>query len=256
MLRASMLALIAIFGLCLRLQLQTAQAQSGQDEGTKQIDVQLSPGNYSMWEPVWITRVAIGSQFLLNAYDPYNLPLPGEITPGRDFTAGDNWLRETTLEVINRTNQPIAWLSIKLMFPQTGDGRTQPVWVYPIGMGRIPDADAFDRNGKPFPPEFLGTKSLGLQPGARLTIHLSDYADKIAEYLKTAMPLTLIDEVRIYVDGCEFEDGLRFTGGAFSRPDPQRPGQWIYMHNRQYFPGNSHQYLPNVVTRRGDRPQQ
>lgn len=253
--RAQMFVPIAMAALSVGLQAQSAQPRSGQGTGMKQIDVQLGPGNGNLLEPVWITKVAIGDQFLLNSYDPYNLPLPGEVTPGQDFTAADDWLKETTLFVINRTNQPIARLSIGLMFPQTGDGRAQPVWIYHINMGRIPDADAFDRYGKPFPPEFRGTKSLGLQPGGRLAIHIADFIDQIAAYLKTAMPLSAINEVRIQVDGCEFEDGLRFGAGAFSRPDPQRQGQWIYLPRQQYFPGNAHQYLPNVVTRRGDRPQ-
>jgi len=247
-----MLVLIATLGA--QVQAGLAHPQAGHDTATKQIEIQLGPE--SMWQPVWITKVEVGSQFLLDHYDPYNPPLPSQVVPGQDFIAGGDWLKDMTLYVINRTNKPIVWLSVGLMFPQTGNGRTQPVWIYHIQMGRMPIVDAVDGSGKPFPPGHSGSKPLGLQPGGRLSIHVSDYMDKIDEYLKTAMPVSAIREVHIQVDGCFFEDGLRYMGGAFALPDPQRPGQWKYLGARQYFPGDIHQYLPNVVTRRGERPQQ
>ena len=252
--KLQMLVLIAIATLGAQFQAGPAQAQAGQDTATKLIDVQLATQN--LWESVWITKVEIGNQFLLNEYDLYNPPLPGEVVPGKDFIAGNDWLKHTTLYVINRTNQPIAWLSIALKFPQTGNGQTQPVWVYNIQMGRIPDLDAVNVRGEPFPPGPPGSKALGLQPGGRLAIHVSDYIDKIEDYVKTAMPISAINEANIYVETCALEDGLRFTGGGYSRPDPQRPGKWIYLSVRQYFPGNKVQYLPNVVTQRGERPPQ
>lgn len=252
-----MLVLIAFATLVVQFQAGPAQAQAGQDTATKLIDVQLGPGNANMWYPVWITKVEIGNQFLLNSHDPYNSPVSGEIVPDKSFIAGNDWLKNTTIYLINRTEIPIAWLSIALQFPQTGNGQTQPVWIYNVEIGRMPDADAISgRTGKTISPGPPGSKSLGLQPGGRLTIHVSDYMDKINDYLKTAMPISALSQVHIWVDVCMFEDGLRFSGGAFSRPDPQHPGQWIYLPTQKYFPGNLHKHLPNVVTRVGERPQQ
>ncbi len=252
--KLQMLVLIAIVTLVMQFQTGSAQPQISQDTRTKLIDVQL--GITTVWDPVWITKVEIGNQFLLNSHDPYNSPLPGEIVRGQNyFIAGNDWLQNTNIYVINRTELPIARLSIMLMFPQTGNGQTQPMWIYHIKLGRIPDADALDRFGKPLPASIVGTKPLGLQPGGRLTIHVSDYIDKIEDYLKTAMPVAALSVVNIQVESCEFENGLRYSG-AFSQPDPQHPGQWIYLPTHSFFPGNLHKYLPNVVTRRGERPQQ
>jgi hypothetical protein len=255
--KLQMLVLIAIVTLVVHFQARSAQAQGDQDTRTKLIDVQLGPGSANVWDPVWITKVEIGNQFLLNSHDPYNSPLPGEIIRGQNyFIAGNDWLKNTTLHLINRTELPIAWLSIKLMFPQTGNGHTRPMWIYNIQMGRMPDVAAISgRTGKPFPPGPPESKYLGLQPGGRLTIHVSDYMDQINNYLKTAMPVSALSEVDIQMDVCIFENGLRYSG-AFAQPDPQHPGQWIYMPTHSFFPGNLHKYLPNVVTRVGERPQQ
>lgn len=252
--KQQMLVLIAIAALGALFQARPAQAQAGQDTATKLIDVKIGPEN--IWQPVWITKVVIGDQFLLNPPNPFVTLLPGQVSPNQDFIAGDNWLKDTTLYVINRTDQPIAWLSISFEFPQTGNGQTQPVWVYHLRLGRLPDAVAITGSGQPVPPGPPGSTFLDLQSGARLTIHVSDYTDKIQDYLKTAMPLSAINEVYVRVDSCVFEDGLRFDGDNYSRPDPQRPGKWVYLPNRQFFPGNIHTYLPNVQTRAGVPPQQ
>lgn len=253
--RLQMLVLIAALGV--QFQSEPAQAQANQGPSTKLIDVQIGPGSSNLLYPVWITKVEIGNQFLLNIQDTYNSPLPGEIVRGQSFIAGNDWLKNMNIYVINRADLPVAWLSIALKFPQTGNGQTQPVWIYDIQIGRMPDVDAVSgRTGKPFPPELLGSKPLGLQPGGRLTIHVADYMDKIEAYLKSAMPASVVSKVDVWVDVCLFETGLRFSGGAFSRPDLEHPGQWIYFPTRQFFPGNIHKYMPNVVTQPGERPQQ
>ncbi len=249
---------LIVVTLSVQFQAQSAQAQVDRDTRTKLIDVQIGPGSENLWYPVWITKVEIGNQFLLNIQDTYNSPLPGEIVRGQSFIAGNDWLKNMNIYVINRAELPVAWLSIALKFPQTGNGsRSQPVWIYNIQMGRMPDVDAVSgRTGKPFPPDLLGSKFLGLQPGGGLTIHVADYMDKIEAYLKTAMPASAVSQVDVWVDVCLFETGLRFSGGAFSRPDPEHPGQWIYFPTRQFFPGNVHKYMPNVITQPGERPQQ
>ncbi len=217
---------------------QTVQASEGQF-------VRVSPE--TLWDPVWITKVQIGSQFLLAPYDARLTPSSGQVMPGQKFSAGNDWLKDTTIYVVNRTNKSLARLEIGLQFPQTGNGRTQPTWIYYVRLGRIPDADAYDKNGKVLPHAFIGAKPLDLQPGSTLTIHLSDYIDKIQAYLATAMPLSAITECNIYVVSAEFADGLRYAGGAYSIPDPHNPGQWSYYPTHRYFPGDAHLYLPNVV---------
>jgi hypothetical protein len=255
--KLQMLVLITIAALVVQFQADPVQAQADQDTRTKLIDVQIGPDSSNLRYPVWITKVEIGNQFLLNIQDTYNSPLPGEIVRGQSFIAGNDWLKNMNIYVINRADLPVAWLSIALRFPQTGNGQTQGRRGYNIQIGRMPDVAAFSgRTGKPFPPGLLGSKSLGLQPGGRLTIHVSDYMDGINSQLATAMAVSALSEVEVWVDVCLFETGLRFSGGAFSRPDPDNPGQWIYFPTRQFFPGDIHKYMPNVVTQRGERPQQ
>lgn len=234
--------LIAISAVSLQLWLPRAQAQS--DQASEGQLVQVSPE--TLWDPIWITKVQVGNQFLLAPYDAHLTPLSGQVMPGRRFSAGSDWLKSTTIYVVNRTSKPLAWLEIGLQFPQTGNGRTQPTWIYRIKLGRVPDADAYDNTGKAIPSAFMGTKPLNLQPGGTLAIQLSDYIDQIQTYLAGAIPLPSISECNIYVASSEFADGLRYAGGAYSVPDPHNPGQWSYYPARRYFPGDAHLYLPNV----------
>ena len=235
--------LIIVVAVSFEIEFRSVKAQSTQaSEGQF---VRVSPE--TLWDPVWITKVQIGSQFLLAPYDAHLTPLDGQVMPGQKFSAGNNWLKDTTIYVVNRTNKSLAWLDIGLQFPQTGNGRTQPTWIYYVKLGRIPDVDAYDKNGKVLPRAFIGTTPLDLQPGRTLTIHISDYVDKIQAYLATAMPLSAITECNIYVASSEFADGLRYVGGGYSVPDPHHPGQWRYYPTHRYFPGDAHRYLPNVV---------
>jgi len=152
-----------------------------------------------------------------------------------------------TIYVMNRANEPLVWLDLALHFPQTGNGRTEPTRIYHIRLGRMPDVDAFYGNGDHIPATLIGTKPLDLQPGATLAIHVSGHFDKIQAYVEKVMPLTEINECYIYTAIAEFDGGLRYTGGNYSLPDKQHPGQWHYLPTRQYFPGNAHQYLPNIA---------
>jgi hypothetical protein len=201
----------------------------------------------SLWEPVWITKVSIRDQFLLSPYDGNLMPSTGQLMPGQSFAANPDWLRDTTIYVMNRADKPLAWLELALQFPQPGNGRTEPTLIYEIRLGRMPDLDAFDGKGDRIPAEFAGTKPLDLQPGRTLVIHLADYIDQIRTYVRNAIALAEITRCNIYLAVSEFQDGLRYTGGAYSIPDPNQPGHWRYSPTRQYFPGDAHQYLPNLV---------
>jgi hypothetical protein len=208
-----------------------------------------------MLVPVWITKVTVGGKFLL-APDAMNPSwLPNQIIPRQRFSASDDWLKDMTIYVENRTDKPVAWLSIALQFPETGNGRTQPTWIYRIQRGRIPAVDASNVSARSGKPLYFGPDAtpLELQPGQVLAIHVGDYIDKIKAYVETAMPLTFVTNCYIYFDACLLDDGERWVGGVFSAPDPANPGKWIYQRHH-YFPGDMHKYLPNVVTRRGQPP--
>lgn len=164
-------------------------------------------------------------------------------SPARD------WFKETTIYVMNRADRALAWLDIALQFPQTGNGRTEPTFIYDVRLGRMPDPDSFDARGNRMPVSFAGLKPLNLQPGGTLAIHLSDFHDQIDTYVKKAMPLAAVNRCNISVAVSEFDNGLRYAGGAYSAPDPQQPGHWKYYPTHQYFPGDAHRYLPNLVTR-------
>jgi hypothetical protein len=230
---------------------RAAGTQGGPVPGGKLVEVAPE----TMWDAVWVTKVTVGDKFLLAPYGKILSPLPNEIIPGHRFLAGDDWLKNMTIYVENRTDKNIAWLEVSLRFPETGNGRTQPVWDYRIQLGRMPAADAFDgRTGKPLHVD-PKAQPLNLKPGQVLVVRVADYMNRIRAYLETAMPLWTVTRCYIYIADCLFADGMGWGGGAYSVPDPAHPGKWRHLGQR-YFPGNPHRYLPNVVTGRpGQAPQ-
>jgi hypothetical protein len=64
--KLQMLVLITIAALVVQFQADPVQAQADQDTRTKLIDVQIGPDSSNLRYPVWITKVEIGNQFLLN----------------------------------------------------------------------------------------------------------------------------------------------------------------------------------------------
>lgn len=78
--------LVVIGALGSQLRAQTTQTETSQDSKSKH--VQVAPE--TLWDPVWITKAAIGSQFLLSPYDPNIEPSPGQVIPGQRFKSGSD----------------------------------------------------------------------------------------------------------------------------------------------------------------------
>ena len=218
-----------------------AQTNATPVAGTKVISL----GVETMRDAVWVTKVTVGDKFLLAPYAPFRgfVPPPDQIIPGQPFPAGDDWLRDMAIYLENRTDKRIAFLSVQLGFPETGNGRTEPQWMYPIQLGRLPAVDAVDgRTGKPLP---LGpnTKPLRFQPGQTLVVHVADYVARIRAAVENAVPLFYVTKCIIYgTYGC-FDDGMCWGAGRFTVPDPKRPGKRLDL-PVGYFPGKPHRYPP------------
>ena len=160
----------------------------------------------------------------------WSLCASGKYEPPAAFQAGDDWLKDLTVTLLNRTNKKIVYALIGLGFPQT-----QPERAENISLGRIPDNAAFDRQGRPLRQE--GRQPLSLGPGQTLVLNVRDHIGEIEGTLGPALSLP-VTKVTIHLIGCNFEDGMHWNPGSYSVPDPDHPGQWKRMAARSYCPGD------------------
>lgn len=221
-----------------------AAVSSPQATAAGQKTLRVMPGG--LMSPLFITRVSVDNRVMM-----LGTPIsarhyssnPNLILNGRPFKVGGAWLNDMTLYIKNRTDKPVASATVLLSFPETGNGHNQPMYVYHIRLGRIPAADAYEgRTGKPLRIN-PAAKPLNLKPGQEVAVHVADYIDGIKAYVEKAMPLYYATTVGVSINACTFTDGLRYSAGAYSLPDPSHHGKWKYLPSG-YFPGDPHQFWP------------
>jgi len=200
--------------------------------------VQASP--QTRLNAVMITRVTVGDQAVQCGLmvGPHNVQ---RVTP---FQAGQDWLKNMTIHLYNRTNKTIAFVDLPLGFPETGNGRTEPQSIYHIKLGRIPPEDAFfGRTGQPIPIDSDLTP-LAFGPHQTLAVHVGNYINQIRSYVQERMLLSGVTKLVIHGGTLFFDDGMRWqAGGGYSVPNPQHPGKFSPL-DRNYFPGIKYRNWP------------
>jgi hypothetical protein len=191
-------------------------------------------------DAVIITKITVGDQQI----QPGVSSGPHEDKIGQMFLADDNWLKNMSITLMNRTDKIIVRASIKLYFPDTGDGDpSRPVTSFPITLGQLPEMDLFTSKGEKRPPE-TSRKALLWAPGQTLVIRLADYIDEIQSGVEENISFSQVTRVVIDRILFFFADGLRWgTLEGFAMPDPNHPGKYTNMGPR-YFPGDATQNLP------------
>jgi hypothetical protein len=189
-------------------------------------------------DAVIITQVTVGNQDIQCGLVADRTTLQ-PIVP---FEWNEDWLQNTTLYLLNRTNKTIVFGQIGLWFPETGDGTPQrPMEVYNLTLGRLPDAAAVSvTTGKPL-QQATTAQPISLAPGQTLQVHLSDYINQIRGSV-AAVPFPNVTRVIVRRSSFVFDDGMRWAG-EYSIPDPDHPGKWKNM-PPAYFPGNGHLTWP------------
>lgn len=217
---------------------------SGQSEENRTVDI-VNPQN--RMDGVIITKITVGDRQVR----PGVSSGAREDKMGQLFLADDNWLKNMSITLLNRTDKIIVRASIKLYFPDTGDGsHSRPVTGFDITLGQLPEIDLFTGKGEKRPPE-TGRKPLLWAPGQTLDIRLADYIDEIQDMLEQ-FPGVIAGEpqlshvTRVAIDRIQFyfADGLRWgTLNGFDIPDLNHPGKFTNMGSR-YFPGDQTRNLP------------
>lgn len=164
---------------------------------------------------------------------------PVLIQPVTPFKADSDWLQQMTVSLVNRTNRTIAAAVIILHFLDTGDCRFAACAGVGLLFGQRPAIDAYDgRTGQPLKPDHPERPPLDWKPEQTIVLHISDFMPEIEENLELfGMPVTGVSKVKLYRGVFYFSDGMSWSLGTYSVPDPDHPGKFNHLPG-DYFPGS------------------
>ncbi len=167
-----------------------------------------------------------------------------ELQPVVSFEAGDDWIRNVTVQLYNHTNKTIVFAQIEVSFPQLGDGTPQhPKRVYNITLGQIPPTVAINgRTGQPL-RQNTNSKPLSFAPGETILLDLGAYLDQLKSAVEGLMPWEQINQIAIRRQSVYFPDGIKWNL-YYEAPDPERPGKYKPMNDPKYFPGDERENWP------------
>jgi len=190
-------------------------------------------------DPVTITNVKEGDQTI----QPGLSTGAREDRPGAPFQADEDWLKNLSLTLQNRTNQSIVRAQIVVYF--LGSGASQSVATYYIKLGERPDAESFTKSGEKRPPEQPSKQPLFFAPGQTFVLHLSDYAEAMQAMIEAKVPFSEVTRIAFLRERFYFADGMRWDDlVGFGIPDPKRPGQYTNFDRQTYFPGDAGKNWP------------
>jgi hypothetical protein len=189
--------------------------------------------------PVTIERVTVGDQVIQAGV----MGGPIVIQPGAPFQANEDWLKNMSFVLKNRTNKTIEWADIYLVFPDV-----QPGLNYSLVIGRMPAVDFFTgKGGKVLlhRAEDSERSPLSFAPGQTLVIKLADHIDELQATVEAFMPFPQVTRIAIEPKVFFFKDGMRWDDTTrFGIPDPNQPGKFTDMDRGRYFPGDPFQNWP------------
>lgn len=222
-----------------------AAANPAQAQRYKTVDIDRQ----TRMDPVSIERISVDGQVI---HPGVSTAAGREVKPGTEFEADEDWLRNMSVVLKNRTDKVIVRAEITLWFPETGDGsRSQIITSYTMALGQRPEIDSFTRHGQKLQPQ-PDKPPILLAPGQTLVIQAADYIDDIQNMLDEfpgiiagKPPLAQVTKVAINGRQFYFADGMRWTDlDGFAVPDPNHPGQFTNLDRGHYFPGKPSQNWP------------
>jgi hypothetical protein len=168
-----------------------------------------------------------------------NLPIRGrQFRDAYKFQAGDDWLRNLSLVLGNRTSKNIVLVSPSLHFPETKPNG--PEVTCDLVFGRIPENVAYTSSGEKIPQG--SNTPIMLAPGQRMMFSLAEDSSNIRDTVERFQPFSTVSLCYIHFS-VYFEDGMRWSEGTYVAPDPAHAGKFIGM-GLFYFPGPAHR-LPD-----------
>ena len=155
------------------------------------------------------------------------------------FLAGDDWVKDITVYLFNRTNQTIVQGAFNFSFPETTNWSTHFRAVFPLNLGRIPDWALYD-HGRAVRQVQGSKQPLSFGPGQIMAIHLGDYIEKIKADVEPTRPLAALTQMEIGLAGFFFTDELEWSG-SFRVLDPQT---LTWVRKSEFYPGDQDSRWP------------
>jgi hypothetical protein len=192
-------------------------------------------------DPVTITSLTVGNQQV----QPGMSTGPREVRPGAPFQADEDWLKNMSVSLLNRTNKMIVRAEMEFVFPDTGDGSSlRPVTAYTLAIGQRPEIDSFTSHGQRFPQE-AGKHPLLFAPGQTLVVRVGDYVDAMQPLVEQKIQFAQVATIAIRRVRFYFVDGMRWDDlNGYGVPDPSHPGQFTSKDRGRYFPGRPSENWP------------
>jgi hypothetical protein len=137
-----------------------------------------------------------------------------EATLDKAFSGSDDWLKSLSIEVENVSGQPLVYIDLELLFPDTL--ATGNIMGYSVEFGQ--NSRARVPRGEP----------IRFMPKAAKTLSLSEkHYENLRQFLEKRQPLSTINKVLIWIRTIYFEDGRIWHVGSFVRPDPSNPKRLV-----------------------------
>ena len=136
------------------------------------------------------------------------------ITLGEQFDGDADWLKGLKIKITNKSEMPITWIGLNLVFPETR--LTGPAMLDQLFIGQCPDMKTKN------PP-------LDLKPGEEIEVSLESHFDSIKRLIESRGRLEDVNDVDISVDEVMFADGTLYSGDVIWMPNPDTssPHKWV-----------------------------
>lgn len=137
------------------------------------------------------------------------------VKAGEKVKGGDEWLKDVSLKLKNRSSKRIMYVDVAFDFPETK--ATGAVISYSLRLG--------NRIGAPAPVR----TPLAFESGESLNVPLAEEYEKLKPFVEKSYPIASLSRVRIRVNFVGFADGTAWSAGSFVKPDPNNAGRYVSM---------------------------
>jgi hypothetical protein len=209
-----------------------AASSGGNQSGTKAVDIEYFPFPAAKFDAVKITKVTVAGQQLQLGLSTG----AREDQPGTPFQADEDWLKNMSISLRNRTDKAIVCAQIELWFPEIGDGSAaRPTTKYTITVGQRPEWSRHLKGG--MLPADPTKKPLLFGPGETIVVPVGEYLAEIQSAVEQKM-LQQVTRVNISRGNFYFADGMRWDAvyRGYYVPEPGQPGHYTKLDD-SYFPG-------------------
>ncbi len=237
-----------------------AHAQDGQTANTKTVLIRKMHDN----DPLALMRIVDGTTLARGgdaSEDDQKWMVPDGMPPRPTrpwllafrFEAGDDWLKNLSIYVADRTSEKIVRMLMAVNFPEVKQtsGKVSVLGAgVMIRFGGLPASVAYDTNGNPL--HHGDEQSLELRSGYETPLSFARDEATLRNAVEKWQPFSTVSLCYVTFANVTFADGMSWGEAGYSRPDPDHPGRYILM-DKNYFPAPAKLSVPLHRGRAGSR---